>query len=111
MNTINYGRRSADREDVDGRINLSKEQHQSLVELSPEPIVVCCDLRVVYINPAGVALIGAQYKSEIVGKVISDFLHPDHKDNAIADSVQFLEGGKPSDLFERKLIRLDGDTI
>lgn len=60
-------------------------QHQSLVELSPEPIVVYCDNCIVYINPAGVAMIGAQNKAEVVGKDILDFLHPDHRDSVRAE--------------------------
>ncbi|MEX1030818.1 MAG: PAS domain S-box protein [Paenibacillaceae bacterium] len=111
MNTINYGRRSEDHIDLNGRINLSREQHQSLVELSPEPIIVYCDQSIVYINPAGVTMIGAQHKAEVIGKDIGDFLHPDHMNNIIAESKQFLKVGKPSELFERKLIRFDGVTI
>jgi PAS domain S-box-containing protein len=111
MNEVNYGRRSEDNIDLDGRINLSREQHQSLVELSPEPIIIYSDQSIVYINPAGVSVIGAQHKSEVIGKDLGDFLHPDHRDNIITECNQFLEEGKPSDLFERKLIRLDGMTI
>jgi len=111
MNTTNYGRRYEDYPDVNGRINLSREQHQSLVELSPEPIVIYCENRVVYINPAGVDMIGAERKDEIVGRDIIDFLHPEHVESVRAYIKHFLNRGKSSLLSERKLIRLDGITI
>ncbi len=111
MNRVNYGRRYEDHPDLDGRINLSREQHQSLVELSPEPIVVYCENRIVYINPAGVIMIGAQQKAEIIGKDIRQFLHPDHRVDLEDVQKRFLENGTPSGLVELELIRMDGLTI
>ncbi len=111
MNTLNYGRRYEDLAEVDDRINLSREQHQYLVELSPEPIIVYCGNRIVYINPAGVVMIGAQQKDEVIGKDIFDFLHTNHRETMGTDIEEFLRKGLPSELFERKLVRLDGMTI
>lgn len=110
MDKTNNGWRYDDQREPDDRINLSREQLQHLVEMSPEPIIICCEQRIVYVNPAGVIMIGAEHKAEVVGKNITHFLQSDQV-NIDADVHAFLEVDKPSELFERQIMRLDGVII
>ncbi|UTW68824.1 PAS domain S-box protein [Anaerobacillus sp. HL2] len=51
----------------------SEERYRSLVEASPDTISVQIDGIFVFINPAGVQLLGAKSKDEIIGRSVWEF--------------------------------------
>src|SRR2546423_7590975 len=53
------------------------ERYRVLVELSPDAIAVHQDGLAVYVNPAAVRYLGATSSAELVGRAITDFVHPD----------------------------------
>ena len=55
----------------------SEERYRCLVEFSPDTIAVHSEGKFVYINAAGMKLLGAASPEEIIGKSIFDFVHPD----------------------------------
>src|SRR5215468_3807256 len=57
-------------------LHSSEERYRSLVELSPDALFVHSDERIVFINSAGVRLLGAPSAREIVGRPVRDFIHP-----------------------------------
>ena len=64
----------------DGRqmqAEVVEQRYRRLVDHSPDAICVHDGGRVVYINPAGVRWIGAQSSAQLVGHVITEFVHPD----------------------------------
>ncbi|WP_375341443.1 EAL domain-containing protein [Lyngbya sp. CCY1209] len=89
----------------------SEERYRMLVELCPDTIAIHCDRRLVYINPAGVELLGAQSSQELIGRSIYDFAHPDYI-RAIVKRLKRMElDGRPAHLMEQQLIRLDGQIV
>ena len=89
----------------------SEERYRKLVELSPDAIAVHSEGVVVFINPAGLVLIGAGNSDKVVGKPILDFVHPDYRDMVVSRVRESLEHNIPMPLLEEKFIRLDGATI
>jgi PAS domain S-box-containing protein len=89
----------------------SEERYRSLVELSPETILVQSDEHVVYINPAGAALFGADTPMDLSGTSIWDLIHPAYWDLAKAHMRRTLEEGEPTELIEAQFVRLDGQII
>ncbi len=83
----------------------SEARYRQLVEASPEAIAVHRDGRLVYVNEAGVSLIGAPSGAALVGRRTRDFLHRDdaqqlrYRPRATASRAQY------------RLCRADGDVI
>lgn len=89
----------------------SEERYRSLVEFSPESIVVHSEGAIVYINPAGAQLVGASGPEEMMGRSILDYVHPKNKHMLATRYRKFVKLGKPSRLVEFKLILKDGKEI
>jgi PAS domain S-box-containing protein len=89
---------------------LSEERYRRLVEFSPEMITVLSQNRIVYVNPAGIKLLGASGPEELIGKPIFDFIHPDYWDTT-KERIRILKEGKEAPLIEEEFIRLDGKTV
>jgi PAS domain S-box-containing protein len=88
----------------------SEECYRSLVELSPTMIAVH-DSRFLYINQAGVHLLGAANADEIVGTPALESIHPEDREVARAYAEQALREGKPTPWVEQKLLRRDGSVV
>ena len=89
----------------------SEERYRSLVELSPDALFVEIDTRIVFINSAGVKLLGAPSPDELVGRPVKDIIHPDHWPTAQRRFQQLSHDGKPLPFIEQKLLRLDGTAV
>jgi PAS domain S-box-containing protein len=89
----------------------SEERYRRLVELSPEPIGVHSQGKVVYINAAGGKLFGANDPAELFGKPVRDLVHPDYWEIASARMRQTQEHMQKVELIEEKFVRLDGKVI
>lgn len=87
----------------------SEERYRLLVELSPEAVVVQSDGKIVYANPAAVTLFCVESVDALVGLAVTDFVHPDHRENFLAHEWH-LRGNQQSDLREEKFVRLDGQV-
>ena len=90
-------------------LRASEERYRQLIECSPEAIVVHREGDFVYINPAGVKLVGAKNPEELIGKNIMDFIHPDYKE-IVQERVQKGYKGKKAPRMEEKFLGLDGQV-
>jgi len=88
----------------------SEERYRSLVELSPDMIALHSRGKYVYINPAGIKLLGASGQGDLIGKSIFKIIHPDFIEIARERSGQLIQG-KAVPLREEKYIRLDGTIV
>ncbi|MDH5505629.1 MAG: PAS domain S-box protein [Anaerolineae bacterium] len=89
----------------------SEARYRSLVEVSPDTIVVYSAGKIVYINQTGVKLAGAENVEGLIGKEIMDFIHPDFKEIAMERSRQLHELQINIPPLEEKLVRLDGSVV
>ncbi|HJT25227.1 MAG TPA: PAS domain S-box protein, partial [bacterium] len=85
----------------------SEERYRKLVELLPEAIVVHAAGRVLYVNSAGLKMFAAS-PEEVEGSTLADFLHPDHRQEALSRVQEILQTGRPTEWIEQKLVRKDG---
>ena len=90
----------------------SEERYRGLVEVAPESIGVHREGRWVYINPAGLRLLGAVDASEVIGRPIMDFVHPDDR-GATLEWIRHVEGkeNRPTPPQEFRMIRGDGQVV
>jgi PAS domain S-box-containing protein len=92
-------------------VRESEERYRRLVEFSPEPITVHSGGRIVFINPAGVRLLGAATPEELIGRPTLDFVHPDYHTIVVERIRQTQEEGRQADTLEAVLVRLDGRML
>ncbi|MBW8012546.1 MAG: PAS domain S-box protein [Chloroflexi bacterium] len=96
---------------AEGDLRDSEERYRSLVEVSPETIVVHSKGKIVYINPTGVKLVKARNMEELIGRDIFDFVPQNFKE-IVAERVRLVqEEQKTLPALEEKLFTLDGNTI
>ncbi len=75
---------------ADDALRDSEERYRNLVELSPDGIVVHQNNRFVFVNPAGLASLGAASLEEVVGQSVLERIHPDYRAKAVARARQLM---------------------
>ncbi|MBP1154509.1 PAS domain S-box-containing protein [Paenibacillus sp. PvP091] len=102
--------------DITDKVQMEKEltesegRYRTLIERSPQPMASHCNGKFLYINPAGVELIGAKDANDIIGKSILSIVHPDYMILA-RKRAQSVIKNKYLESLEYKMIRLDGQGI
>ena len=87
--------RLVERHRIQEALKESEESYRSLVELSPDAIVVHREGKFVYVNPAAVKLWGAQAQ-DLIDKSLLDVVHPDYHDH-VRERVDLHSGVSKTD--------------
>jgi PAS domain S-box-containing protein len=82
-------------------------QCRSLVDASPDGILIVQQGRVEFLNPAAVRLFGASHPDQIRGKALSDLFHADSR-GVILHLMERSTRGEPLPPVEEKIARFDG---
>jgi len=86
-----------------------EEPFRRIVEFAPDAMLVHDGRRrIVYINPAGARLFGANSPDEIVGRLATDFIHPDARSQAEATIDDIINNGATVVRLEQRRLRVDG---
>jgi PAS domain S-box-containing protein len=110
MRLVALAARLIERKQADDALRESEERYRRLVELSPETIFIHSGGRIVFINEAGVSLLGAERAEQLLGRRVLDFIHPDHHE-AVSRRMVSVEAGASVPFAERRFVRLDGSTV
>ena len=89
----------------------SKEYYRKLTELSLEAILIYANQRLLYINPAGVRLLGATSADQLMYRAINDFIHPDSLEEINQYFSSTVQTPRLLPLPEGKFMRVDGKAI
>jgi PAS domain S-box-containing protein len=89
----------------------SEERYRSLVELSPDALFVEAGEQIVFINSAGVRLLGAANAQQLVGRPVKDIVHPDDWPNARLRLQELHRDNKAVPFIEQKLLQLNGKPV
>jgi PAS domain S-box-containing protein len=108
---LNQAEFQLQRQRAEEALLMSEERYRSLVELSPDALFVQIDDKIVFINTAGVKLLGAQKAGNLIGRFASSFVHPDDRKRIQQRIRKLCEDHKPMRFLEHKIIRLDGAPI
>lgn len=90
-------------------LKASEKRYRNLVENAPVGIAIHQEGKFVYVNPKGLALIGAKHPDELIGKSVLSIVHPDSLEVVKHRLMEVMAGSSVPPL-EEKLIRLD-DSI
>jgi PAS domain S-box-containing protein len=90
-------------------IKESELRYQTLVERLPIGIVVHNHGKLVFANAQAHVILGAN-KSELIGKHVLNYVHPDYRDN-ILGKLKEVALVDPAPMVEQKYIRVDGKVV
>lgn len=100
----------AQKQKADEALRESEVRYRRLVELSPDGIAVYSKEQLVFINTAGVKLLGADCPEELLERPLLDLVHPNSRD-VFRQQIQQSETGAAAPPIEEKFIRLDGTAL
>src|SRR5207237_895320 len=81
-------------------LRRSEERYRRLVESSPEMIAVHSDGQFVFVNEAGVRLLGAASTDEILGQPVLEVIHQDDRALVAERMRRNIEAGQQTELIE-----------
>ncbi|KPA18355.1 PAS/PAC sensor-containing diguanylate cyclase, partial [Candidatus Magnetomorum sp. HK-1] len=89
-------------------LEVSRRQYRNLVEGTPDLIIrIDVDGRFVFLNHAAKEIYGLS-PEECIGRLSSDFIHPEDKEPTIDAFQAFLKSGKEILKYENRLVGIDG---
>jgi PAS domain S-box-containing protein len=92
-------------------LRRSEERYRFLFENIQDAVIVHDGNTIVFVNDAGVKMVGAPEMGSLVGTNISRFIHPDYKDVVNDRILQMKDTGKPLPLFQEEMINLKGEKL
>ena len=100
-----------EREKSNEALQESEGRYRTLVEWTPEAIVVHRHGKVIYANPAALKMFGANAARDLIGRSVYELSHPDYHKIVSERIRKNFQEGIPSPLIEEKFIRLDGTVF
>lgn len=91
-------------------LRQSEERYRRLVELSPDAILVQCGGKIVFVNEAGLRLLGASTSLQLLGTPILDVVHPLYR-AVVTEHIEQVNHRIAVPLLEEQYIRLDGVPV
>lgn len=94
------------------KLGIAESCYRTLVDYSPDAILVQHGDKVSFANPAAIKLLGAESLHQIIGKSIGDFIEPAQTNgkSRFSEVVRDVEMGETEPQIER-LVRFDGTKI
>ena len=92
-------------------LRASEERFRTLIEWSPEAILVHRQRQIIYVNPAAIRLFGASHAQELLGRDPKELVHPDSRATQEARMKSLNEGATTLPMVESKFVKIDGQSI
>jgi PAS domain S-box-containing protein len=99
-----------DQKKVELALRGSEERYRTLVDVSPDAIFVNRQDKIVFINSAGLDLLGANAPDQILGKSTLGIFHPDSQADILERLKQLFPLLKATGPVEEEIVRLDGQV-
>jgi PAS domain S-box-containing protein len=89
----------------------SEQKYREIAENSPDAIIIHVDGKIVYINNESLLLMGLTSPSDLIGKSVLQFVHPEFREMIIERMKIAAIEGTHLPLTEEKFIRPDGSVL
>jgi PAS domain S-box-containing protein len=100
-----------DRKKAEEELKESEVRYRNLLEVAPVGIAVHAEGKIVFTNPAGKKLLGADTVDQLIGKPLVEIIHPDKLKTSNDRIRRMMNGEKGLYPVEDVYVRLDGRTI
>ncbi|GAB4511604.1 MAG: hypothetical protein OHK0046_09920 [Anaerolineae bacterium] len=108
---INFALLQRQRERQQQRRDEEVMRFRRLVDFHPNMIAVHADGHYLYINPAGVTLLGLPDAKAVIGRPISDFMHPEYRASVSAKVMRMEQMDTFAMRTGERLVRADGRAV
>lgn len=88
----------------------SESRYRQLVEMSPNAVFIQCGGKFAFINRSGAKMLGADDPSQIIGKTVLEYVHPDYR-KAVEARIKHVNAGNPLPPYEYQYLLPDGRTV
>lgn len=99
------------RKNADEALRESEERYRLLVEALPNGLIVHSQGLIVFANPASATILGAASPTDLIGRPVIDFVHPDFQEMALKRIRLSLSEGVPIPLAEEIFVGLEGTLV
>lgn len=103
-NVVNRYRAGQEKREADIRA-------ETILEASPDAILVSVGSEFVYANPAATDLYGVPESADLLGRQVSEFIHPDYRDDVDRQLQQVESGELHTDHIPRTLLTREGEEV
>jgi diguanylate cyclase (GGDEF)-like protein/PAS domain S-box-containing protein len=93
------------------KLRDSEERYRTLVEGSPDPVLVHRMGTIVYVNPSAIKAFGAQTADQLIGQQTRDLVHPEFQAQQTARMLAIVEKRTIKPMVESRFLRLDGHAF
>lgn len=102
---------TARRERAEAELRSSERNYRTLIDSSPDAIVVHRDGRRIFANPAAVRLFAASCEQDLIGRPFLDTIRPEFHGFVLDRVERILHAGEAATVAEVGLFRLDGSPV
>ena len=92
-------------------LKASEERYRTLIEWTPEAILVHRNTHIMYANPSALKLFGAPNVQSLLRKRTTDLIHPDDLPSQMARMERIQRGEPLPPSAEARFLKLDGSPI
>lgn len=92
-------------------LKASKKRYRTLIEWTPEAILVHRNTHIVYVNPSALKLFGAPNVQSLLQKRTTELIHPDDLPSQMARMERIQRGHAQPPSTEARFLKLDGSAI
>jgi PAS domain S-box-containing protein len=92
-------------------LRQTEERFRQVVEGAPIGMYIATDGIFRYLNPAAIAMFGAESADEIIGRHFLERIHQDSRSAVIERALQVMEKKTAVPFLEERLLRLDGTVF
>ncbi len=89
----------------------AEQRYRNLIEQSPTPVLVHHGEILAYANPAAIEMFGARSEADLIGRSITELVHPDDLPEFQRRLSRIVDDGVVTDLIQQRRLRLDGSEI
>ena len=101
----------SERKRAERDLRESEDRYRDLVEALPDAIFVVAQEQIVFVNPSGVKLMGAQRPEQVVGKKLSEIVHPGSLASIRGRMHNAQQNGVAAPPMEHVILALDGSPV
>ena len=100
-----------ERRNYTARLQQSEQEYRHLIEFLPYGALVHRGGNILLTNQVAASLLRASSSSELVGKPVLDFVHPDYRGVVQGRVRAAIDQGENQNVIEEKLVRIDGGVF